>query len=747
MSPLDYIDDEPEAYYTPEGRLRLTIRPGKEVAQSEEQGGSGPLTNVRNLVTAPLELGPPMRDLSQRFDAARNALAERGLLDKLLGINGPRFQTWPERMVRSAVTAPGETYQTGQLTTHDPYGNVTGQQPVRDPETGRTSMPVIERVQDLAGMVTGGSMPAAAKGALGTAGGRMVQPEVPKVDGPFYSAVEHAIVNAPQAKMTPQQWVGWLKNQPGVKAEELGWLGLDDPLALSVEWKGPVTKETLLEHAQGHGPKIKEVEKKGRVLDEESIGDRALEIMNEEYPQLKEGTDEWYNAFDDATMRADSELRGGEQGEFGPGAPKFSDYQLPGGENYRELLLTMPYEKKGLQIHEGETAVDALNRMQAEHPAPYKSSHWDEPNVLVHMRMNDRYIPDATGPRFVTEDGGMLKSLHLEEVQSDWHQEGRKKGYKQPISEKNRPAAIEKLHDLERQLDNMYSKRDTAEYIALKVEIDILRNKITGNNGVPDAPFKSTWADLALKRAISKAAREGYDAISWTPGEQQAARYDLSKQLEKVKIKSNKDGTYDVIGWRPGSARAGANGEGIAKSVPVDKLQDIVGKDLAEKIVADQIKPGAPKEYSGLDLKVGGEGMKAFYDKMLVDKANTIVKKFGGKVEWKELPDQSYNYEIVPYSHTGQDKFTVIGERAGPEGESQSMSLGLFDTRQAAEEALAARQKANPPIRVPVLRLTPKMKEAATGKGFPLFSSGLPFQFVPVDHDPFDDRLRSGDAT
>ena len=43
----------------------------------------------------------------------------------------------------------------------------------------------------------------------------------------------------------------------------------------------------------------------------------------------------------------------------------------------------------------------------------YRSSHWDEPNVLAHIRMNDRNI-----------DG--KKSLHLEEIQSDWMQSHRK---------------------------------------------------------------------------------------------------------------------------------------------------------------------------------------------------------------------------------------------------------------------------------------------------------------------------------
>ena len=48
---------------------------------------------------------------------------------------------------------------------------------------------------------------------------------------------------------------------------------------------------------------------------------------------------------------------------------------------------------------------------------PFKSSHFDEPNILVHLRMNTR--TDANGN----------KVLFLEEVQSDWGQKGKKEGF------------------------------------------------------------------------------------------------------------------------------------------------------------------------------------------------------------------------------------------------------------------------------------------------------------------------------
>jgi len=71
--------------------------------------------------------------------------------------------------------------------------------------------------------------------------------------------------------------------------------------------------------------------------------------------------------------------------------------------------------------------------------------------------------------------------------------------------------------------------------------------------------------------------------------------------------------------------------------VNVDELDDIIGKELADRIRSD-IKfptgfsdPGKSVEMSGLDLQVGGEGMKGFYDKMLPKKLEKLGKKYGSK--------------------------------------------------------------------------------------------------------------------
>ena len=214
---------------------------------------------------------------------------------------------------------------------------------------------------------------------------------------------------------------------------------------------------------------------------------------------------------------------------------------------------------------------------------------------------------------------------------------------------------------------------------------------ITFFEAVPDAPFKKTWDELALKKAITEAVKNGYDQISWTPGEAQAARYDLSKQLKELQYLKNDDGTYEIAGIK-------SNGDGFnhPDNVTADKLPDIVGKEMAEKIIKNEGKrarghPSNGGYFDGIDLKVGGQGMKAFYDKMLVDKMNALTKKYGGKVTQSELPPKLSN---------------KIGE---------------------------------PPIKQPVhvLKITPELREQVLKKGLPLFSAGVPV-FTPVEGNPFE---------
>ena len=301
---------------------------------------------------------------------------------------------------------------------------------------------------------------------------------------------------------------------------------------------------------------------------------------------------------------------------------------------------------------------------------------------------------------------------------------------------------------------NLVEKRQQAyesddRYIKALEETNKLESEVgKAASSVPNAPFKKTWDELALKRTINEAVRNGYDAISWTPGEAQAARYDLSKQLKELQYLKNNDGTYEIAGIR-------TNGDPFnhPEKITAAKLPDVVGKEMAEKIIKNEGKrarghPSNGGYFDGIDLKVGGEGMKAFYDKMMVDKANALAKKYGVKVETKDLNtnhDASLNEpfenrskaenvlnkggKIYAVSRSGEHLVTSVKELK----ELEADGYGPF-----YQYILGDIQPKEP---VHVLKLTPELKKAVSEKGFPLFTGGIPH--VPPPEEPtFDERWR-----
>ena len=77
---------------------------------------------------------------------------------------------------------------------------------------------------------------------------------------------------------------------------------------------------------------------------------------------------------------------------------------------------------------------------------------------------------------------------------------------------------------------------------------------------------------------------------------------------------TNDDGTYEI------EAVKGNNSIAHDKSVPADKLESLLGKELATKILEDtknhkhvEGDENLLKTYRGKDLRVGGSGMKGFY--------------------------------------------------------------------------------------------------------------------------------------
>ena len=126
-----------------------------------------------------------------------------------------------------------------------------------------------------------------------------------------------------------------------------------------------------------------------------------------------------------------------------------------------------------------------------------------------------------------------------------------------------------------------------------------------------------------MKRVIHWAAENGFDRVAWTTGDMEAERFDWSTQIESVKADE-----YDIAGdWQWRLTITEHNGkEHKAEYLDTEELERHAGKDLAEKIIKD-----GDGEYRGLDLNVGGEGMRGFYDKILPSQVGKCIKKWGGE--------------------------------------------------------------------------------------------------------------------
>lgn len=135
----------------------------------------------------------------------------------------------------------------------------------------------------------------------------------------------------------------------------------------------------------------------------------------------------------------------------------YDHFTLYGGDNYREWIVS-------------------LRNFQRTFFGPHHFDH----NVLVHIRTTTR------------TDINSRKLLFIEEIQSDWHQQGKRYGYD------NNPWG-----------------------------------------SVANAPFKNEWAILAVKLMLIRACNNGYDAIAWTGGRVQELRY--GRELPAIAMRYDRE--------------------------------------------------------------------------------------------------------------------------------------------------------------------------------------------------------------
>jgi len=532
------------------------------------------------------------------------------------------------------------------------------------------------------------------------------QPTVPW----YYSKVSRVIDEKMPARASAEQIKGILSPQNGIKADELKWLGLDDYLSQP----GPFTKEDVqrflglnqvrvTETVLGAtAPKLtpKEYAKFVDLLkDADNLG---FEWTREAKNAIFENAD-WVQRWDVSDFPELIELgnKYRKAWETNSAQPKFSQWQMKGEKtNYREVLVTLPVKTiditkerlNKIAMREYGKRYDALtgtelmriDKLAGRGPmyqdlASYRSPHFpDTPNIIIHMRMNDRILPDGR------------KGLMWEEVQAEVQQRIR-----------------EIQEDLEEGADA--GERTLADFEIKQKEEELARLQALPFGG------SNQRYELAAKWMLRHAAEGGYDVLLWTPGKVQQERYSLANQAEAVRL--TRDGALYVI------PKGRKEYERVASDVTTEKkLGRQIGKALAAKLFHAKHAPGKDREITGVELEVKGEWAINLYDKQLPNILNKLGKKWGAKVG------------EVGFSVPRPAQIKVEGEWHAIRGLRTWLSNNRID-----EASLEIGQRlpgfgkiqdmvgGSRPVTVHALDLTPALKDSVLTDGQALFERKNPY--------------------
>ena len=515
--------------------------------------------------------------------------------------------------------------------------------------------------------------------------------------GAFYSNAEEAVLNIKQDKATPEQWLAMIQKNGGLKAGEDKWLGLSEWLTekgKSKDERGKslvLTKQEVLEFINQNKIVIEEVN---------YSTDEALSSVQSEFDELTEVLGGYGEAFDEMANRYGDDFKTAiwydEVGQlhFEDGYEDYGEYisdynginetrlnyTTEGLDNKREIALVVP-------------TVDPYNAHDEIH-----FGDAGDGRAVAWVRFGE--TTDAKGNRVLVIDEIQSKR-HQDGREKGYRGKDEAQREARIAEIRNRLREItDRMSDISDLIPgdikgflNRANYRKTmpenAEYEQLRAESNRLHEELDSlslkRNAVPDAPFEKNWHELAMKRMLRYAAENGYDKVAWTTGEQQAERYDLSKVVESIDYRMDTDGTILIDTY-------GSHGYQI-ESVPTQfkneaEIAEVFGKEIANTIVLNlnaqqekvealnqklrELKPKMKEvdvdsvEYDNLvlefgeisrerheaqkkqtiegeDLRIGGEGMKGFYDKMLPSFMNKYGKKWGVKVGEVELPDVGDN--------------------------------------------------------------------------------------------------------
>ena len=509
----------------------------------------------------------------------------------------------------------------------------------------------------------------------------------------FISNAWLALNKVKQDKATPEQWLKMLEKLGGIKAGEDRWTGLSQWLKDSQEKS--LSKMDIAKYLHDNMINVEEV----HYIEARSLEDsEQFRAYQREFDDIKAHINDLYEAADNKYGEFIAEMTEKYGQDWMDQLTDDEDrqeryllkvredcdtsYHTPIEIAYDEMIsrygddwgmafsyyqedgqLTIEDEDRAVYFLGDEVSVDrAIHDIRLKNTTKALTNKREialtVPSVrsyIIGGQNGDIHFDDADDGRAIawvrfgdTVDAEGHRVLVIDEIQSKRHQDGREKGYLDIVEEdrlKNEYLQAEgavivyrkSLHDKYPEmgdiarLKNIGTPEEYAQHTELtRLSIAAERALIEyhDKHSVPDAPFEKNWQDLCMKRMLRYAAENGYDRVAWLNGQQQVERYDLSKNINFVSY--NKE-TQKLLAGTLVDGVIDYDKYNIEETVEPDELSKFIGKDLAPKVLEKGILQGD-------DLRVGGDGMKAFYDEMLPNFMNKYGKQWGVHVEDMDIP-------------------------------------------------------------------------------------------------------------
>lgn len=472
----------------------------------------------------------------------------------------------------------------------------------------------------------------------------------------LYSRTGRAINAAPFEKGTAEQWKAHLSKN--VSGSEREWTGLDDLLE---QKKGQVlTRQQVADTYNKNRIRIKETVLGGDAPQNEPArfdrGDLKLPggrnyreiILSHDRPQPTDA-----DVLEEALAQAKKNGNRAAINGLQHVTDRLAEIRADGGDYDVRDLIKEAAAGDALSPREAAAAGSVFNEAQtALHPDRYTSSHWGGiDNPLAHVRLTDRTLPSGE------------QATVIEEIQSDWHQAGHRYGYKGVESPKEKAARA------------AYDAADQ-EYAAAGARMDAARDRL--NSAHPgrlqtylkavrsDPDYLAAKADsdaaLAKRDAAEKEIPSSGDSSSRVPN----APLKKTEEWQALGLKRAIDEAvragHDRVVWITGEQSA----DRYDLSRQVDQLQYVPESGLLLARQGGSLVHQGNYDPKALPDVVG----KDVADRLLQSEAKKAGEDPRSKIKALEWEPVAHNESSFIAPVHGQEYYTV-GPKDGATGEAR----------------------------------------------------------------------------